>query len=387
VQNRNFARGANLTNTNLRYGVELGTSGSNQFIQTQTASFSHTIYFPRFIPNFTKLIPEKLRDNFKTFFTFNAATTERRLLYNLATLNAAWGYEFQRRKKLLTIKLPNIEYSFLNQQDSLTKLILANPSLKNIFTDGFIASIIANFTVTGGTTNRLNIFRANMEESGLLTGLIRNNFLDKHLYRFVKVDAEFARLIRYSSSSIALRAFAGVGYEFNSTRNPDKRNNLPFFKEYFSGGPNSMRAWALRRLGPGSSVKEFNGSLGIPDRYGDVQLEANAEYRFPIGKPFGIKVNGAVFTDVGNVWFLKSAPNRSPEEVFNFSRLGEDIAIGSGAGLRIDFDIFVIRFDYGYRIKDPSPSLTNVQYQNKWFSYPFLKGSQFQIGIGYPFIF
>ncbi|HTD93332.1 MAG TPA: hypothetical protein VK644_05960, partial [Chitinophagaceae bacterium] len=153
VQNRNFARGANLTNTNLRYGIELGTSGNSQFIQTQTASFSHTIYFPRFIPNFTRLIPENLRDNFKTFFTFNAATTERRLLYNLATLNAAWGYEFQRRKKLLTIKFPNIEYSFLNQRDSLTKLIAANPSLKNIFTDGFIASIIANFTVTGGTTN------------------------------------------------------------------------------------------------------------------------------------------------------------------------------------------------------------------------------------------
>ena len=186
---------------------------------------------------------------------------------------------------------------------------------------------------------------------------------------------------------MAFRVFAGAGYEFNSTRDPEKRNNLPFFKQYFSGGPNSMRAWALRRLGPGSTMKEFKGQFGTPDRYGDIQLEANAEYRFPIGKPLGIKVNGALFTDVGNVWFMKSALDRPAEEIFKLSRLGKDIAIGTGGGLRVDFDFFVIRFDYSYRVKDPSPALSDAQYQNKWFSYPFFKGAQFQLGIGYPFIF
>ena len=148
-----------------------------------------------------------------------------------------------------------------------------------------------------------------------------------------------------------------------------------------------MRAWALRRLGPGSTLKEFTGQSGTPDRYGDIQLEANTEYRFPIGKPLGIKVNGALFTDVGNVWFMKKAADRPAEEIFKLSRLGKDIAIGAGGGLRIDFDFFVIRFDYSYRIKDPSPALSDSAYQNKWFSYPFFKGAQFQLGIGYPFIF
>ena len=148
-----------------------------------------------------------------------------------------------------------------------------------------------------------------------------------------------------------------------------------------------MRAWALRRLGPGSTMKEFTGEQGTPDRYGDIQLEANAEFRFPIGKPLGIKVNGALFTDIGNVWFMKSAAGRPPEEIFKLSRLGKDIAIGAGGGLRIDFDFFVIRFDYSYRIKDPSPALADAANQNKWFSYPFFKGAQFQLGIGYPFIF
>lgn len=147
-----------------------------------------------------------------------------------------------------------------------------------------------------------------------------------------------------------------------------------------------MRAWALRRLGPGSSVKDFDGENGIPDRYGDVQLEANAEFRFPIGRPLGIKINGALFTDIGNVWLLKKNAGL-PEEVFNFNRLGKDIAIGAGAGLRIDFNFFVIRLDYSYKVKDPSPSVENATVQNKWFGYQFFKGDQFQLGIGYPFIF
>ena len=387
LQNRNFAKAANMTNSNLRYGIELGNiKGAGQFIQTQQVSFSHNIYFPRFVPGI-KWAPENFRDNFRTLFSFTAANTERRLLYNLTTINGSWGYEFQRRKLLVNVKVPNIEYSYLLRRDSLDSLIKRNPSLRNIFTDGFISSVIVNLTLSGGQRNKLNIFRANLEQSGLLTGMIRNSFLDKQLYRFIKLDVEFARLIRFLKSSVAFRAFAGAGYEFNSTRNPEKRNNLPFFKQYFSGGPNSMRAWALRRLGPGSTMKEFTGQLGTPDRYGDIQLEANAEYRFPIGKPLGIKVNGALFTDVGNVWFMKSATDRPAEEIFKLSRLGKDIAIGAGGGLRIDFDFFVIRFDYSYRVKDPSPALSDSAYQNKWFSYPFFKGAQFQLGIGYPFIF
>jgi outer membrane protein insertion porin family len=387
LQNRNFAKGANTANTNVRYGIELGfTEGKdNSFIQSKQLSLSHSIYFPRFIPN-SKFIPDRYRDNLRTVFTFNAANTERRLLYNLTTINGAWGYEYSRRNWLATIKVPNIEYSYLIRRDSLQQLIDNNPSLRNVFTDGFISSIVGNLTISGGKNNVLNVLRINIEEAGLLTGLLRNSFLDRELYRFLKVDFEFARLIRFPKSSVALRAFAGVGYEFDFTRNPDKRNNLPFFKQYFAGGPNSMRAWALRRLGPGSSVKQFTGSLGVPDRYGDVQLEANVEYRFPIGSPFGLEVNGAFFTDIGNVWFLKSSAGL-PEERINLSRLGKDIAIGAGGGVRVDLNFFVIRFDYSYKVKDPSPDLINAHLQNKWFGYKFFDGDQFQLGINYPFIF
>ena len=89
------------------------------------------------------------------------------------------------------------------------------------------------FTISGGKNKNVNVFRANMEESGLLTGLIHNKFLDTNLYRYIKVDAEFDRKIQYAKTAIALRIFAGVGFELNSTVNPEKRNNLPFFQTIF----------------------------------------------------------------------------------------------------------------------------------------------------------
>ncbi|MBL7737773.1 MAG: BamA/TamA family outer membrane protein [Chitinophagaceae bacterium] len=384
LQNRNFLKAANLAITNFRYGIEFGGTGTNQFIQSKQASVSHNIYFPKAII-FDKWIPDNRKDNWRTILSLNAANTDRRFLFNLTTLNGSWGYEYQYSKILLNLKFPNIEYSLLKSRPKLDTLLRDNPSLTNIFTDGLVFSAVVNLTKTGGTTNRPFALRVNLEGSPLPLSFFRSPFLDTQVYRFIKVDAEMAYLIRYRKSAIALRFFAGAGIAdpFNSTINPNKRNALPFFKQYFSGGPNSMRAWALRRLGQGSSVKDFGS---FPDRYGDVQLEANAEYRFPLFKAVGIPINGAIFTDIGNVWFLKKKAG-DPEQVFNAGRLGTDIAIGAGAGLRIDFGFLLVRLDYAYKVKDPSPSPEDAALQNKWFGYPFFKGDQFQLGIGYPFIF
>jgi outer membrane protein insertion porin family len=151
-----------------------------------------------------------------------------------------------------------------------------------------------------------------------------------------------------------------------------------------------MRAWALRKLGRGSSVKSFgiDSSGSLPDRYGDVQLEANVEYRFPISVISGVKVDGALFTDIGNVWLLKKDAGDA-NEIFNFGRLGTDLAVGAGAGIRIDFNFFVVRLDVSHKVKDPTPAPARSYLQNKWFGYvqkDFLKGTQLQLGISYPFI-
>lgn len=389
LQNRNFARRANQANTNLRIGIETGrdTATDIKFLQTKQISLSHVISFPRAIA-INRLINPKYRNNVRTVLSLNGSITQRRELYNLNSLNGSWGYEFQLGKWPLSVRWPNIEYSALTAKEKLLEIFDNNPSLKRVFNDGLIASVIVNASTTGGRKNNVNTLKLNGELSGL-PGIIRNSFFDDNLYRFIKLDGEVVKKITYRRSDLVFRFFAGVGYEFTSTVNPNNKYNLPFFRQYFAGGPNSMRAWGLRKLGPGSLVKDF-GTTGQPDRYGDMQLEANIEYRFPLANVAGVKINGAIFTDMGNVWYIKNGPGVEAKSLFKFSNLGRDLAIGAGVGFRIDFNFFVVRLDASHKVKDPSPSPDFEFLQNKWFGYMnsnnFFKGSRFQLGISYPFI-
>ena len=198
------------------------------------------------------------------------------------------------------------------------------------------------------------------------------------------MDAEFVQTFKipHSKNSFAWRFFAGAGYELPSSTN---RNNkyLPFFRQYYDGGANSMRAWAVRRLGPGSALKSFNQDIA-PDRFGDMRLELNAEYRFYLTQFFGFPLESALYTDIGNVWFIRSNPDFIGGE-FKFNKLWKDIAIGTGTGLRIDFGFLKLRLDYAYKVKNPTPDINEAETQNKWFHNwkPF--NGQFQLGIGYPF--
>ena len=388
LQNRNFARAANIATTSLRYGIEVSDSS---FIQTQQFAISHTIYFPRFIPRlrgqrFWRFV--RLQERISSSLAFNASLTQRKDLFDLNSLNTSFGWDVQGKKNSTTYSFRpfNIEYSYLKPRQKLLDLFVGNPALKNIFTDGLILSSIFGVTINNTKDKVRKVFRVNAELSGPFN-LFKSEFFDSNLYRFIKVDAEMIRKITLPKSALVLRLFAGVGYEFEGTTSPGKRNNLPFFKQYFAGGPNSMRAWGIRKLGRGSSNRAFVGTGSTPERYGDVQLEGNIEYRFPLFKPFGVNVDGALFSDIGNIWFLKKAADTvGSKEIFNFSRLPKDLAVGVGFGLRVDFNFFVVRLDYSYKAKDPSPSPINSAYQNKWFAYPLFKGDQFQLGISYPFI-
>jgi outer membrane protein assembly factor BamA len=393
-QNRNFARSANNSVTNFRYGVEFGGAKG---IQTQQFLLNQNIYFPRFIaPGFIKT-NTRFRDNARTIFSFGGGVTDRINYFNQKTINLSWGYQYEWNNKGISVIFPNFEYSFLQPRDSLKALIISNPIYKNQFTDGLILSAIVRYNVNWGKPSRLNFFRVNVEESGILTGVIKTKFLDTNLYRFIKVEAEISRKMilkkwndGLDKTVLAMRMMFGIGYELGSTENPNKRNNLPFFKSFYGGGPNSMRAWQLRRLGQGSVVKEFNGTGSTPERYGDVQFEANMEYRFHLFKYAGVKFNGALFTDIGNIWYLKkeAVPSTPAEQaaVFQLQDLAKDLAVGMGFGLRIDFSLFILRFDYSYKVKDPSPEPAKAYRQNKWFYDLKPLNGTLQLGINYPFV-
>ena len=172
-----------------------------------------------------------------------------------------------------------------------------------------------------------------------------------------------------------------MGLRLDKKQQTGKENNLPFFKAFFAGGPYSMRAWSVRRLGLGSSDRLEKQKL---DRFGDIKLEGNAEFRFDLGTVWGIKVKSALFTDMGNIWaktFDEDNNTKLDSTEFNFKRLYTDLAIGTGTSLRFDFDFFLIRLDWSYQIKNP----VFAKEDEGWFHKLQIKDGQFQLGIGYPF--
>jgi outer membrane protein insertion porin family len=390
--NRNFLKAANQSVTNFRYGVEL-SSNIDSLIQTRQFSLSHTIQFPRLVPRL-QWLPRDTRDDARTFLSLNVAQTRRLQYYDVASFNAAWGYEFNWKKTILGLRFPNIEYNSLKRQPRLQTLIDSNRSYQYIFNDGLIISSLVNVSIANAKKNLTTLKRISVETAGIISGLLKKPlFPNSKLYRFVKLDAEITQTYKIRRTALAWRVFGGLGYGMPFSKDDGTKDStnvyMPFFRQYYAGGPNSMRGWSVRKLGPGSSIKSFDPNQA-PDRFGDVRLEGNFEYRFYMTQFFGYPLEGAVFTDVGNVWFMRKNNDFENGE-FKLGRLWKDLAVAMGYGLRIDFGFLKARFDFAYKAKDPSPAIAEAQ--NKWFYKwtPFFsnkdgkRGAQFQLGINYPF--
>ncbi|MEO5593464.1 MAG: BamA/TamA family outer membrane protein [Chitinophagaceae bacterium] len=392
LNNRNVAKQAIQSSTNLRTGVEIDLGG--KFIQTLQTSLSHNIIFPRLV------VPKWLLRNFKnldslrsqrTILNFNGAYTDRKTFYELKSLNASFGYQWSRgrrgpRKNHTWYYSPlNIEYVQLTPRQRLKDLLDSVPNLKFSFNDGLVISQILgyNYIQTESDGAKKNDFRIGLEESGGLSGIFKALDQDANLYRFLKIDADFKHYINYKKSALVFRLYGGIGIPYGRDKEGSKEKQLPFFKSFYAGGPYSMRAWQVRQLGIGSSAYFDTASAfkGV-DRFGDIQLEGNIEYRFNLGTLLGIKIKSALFTDIGNIWYRNN--DIDPKYVgseFNFNKLYTDIAIGAGTSLRADFDYFLIRFDWSYKLKNPVYSNENFG----WFHDIQLLKGQFQLGINYPF--
>jgi outer membrane protein assembly factor BamA len=189
--------------------------------------------------------------------------------------------------------------------------------------------------------------------------------------QYLKADIDFrSYTFLYEDISLILRGFAGVGLAYGNS------NAMPFEKQYFSGGANSIRAWQVKSLGPGS-YQDPNQSA-YPNQTGDVKLEANMEYRF---KLFW-KLEAALFLDVGNIWSLSAADDREGAG-FKFNRFYKELAVGTGVGTRAVFSFFVFRFDLGIPLRSPYP----IEGDNWLPGNAGVKGRDltFNLAIGYPF--
>lgn len=394
--NKNRWKQAIQQQTVLRTGVELNllNQANNPLLQTFLMSASHTYAFPRILTPFRSWGSSKKIENKKTSLTLNGSYIDRRNFYKVNSFTASIGYEWRSRKRngdhIWLYKPLNVELYGITRLPGLDTLIQKNPFLQASFNEGNIVSQSLSFIST--STSRLNrnkshYFRVGIEEAGGLFGLLPG--LRNNVYRYIKTETEYRQVTKYDQSELAYRAFAGVGYNYGN--DPRIGRTLPFFKQFIAGGPYSMRAWGLRQLGLGSSVFSDTVNSSYRDRFGDVQLEGNIEYRFTLLSLGSFKVGSAFFADIGNIWNIKRN-DQDPDSKFSFSNLARDLAIGVGTGLRFDFSYFLIRFDFAYRVKDPARNKNGGWMSIKDFVWSETRASglkinnmALQFGIGLPF--
>ena len=360
-RNRNVWKHAIQSVTSLRLSTELNLTPSYDtlqggILQSFQVTLSHTYIFPKLIQPFKNWRYLNKLENKRTLFNISANYYDRKLYYHLQSLITNWGYEWNKGPNTWNwaFKPLNIELYKIDTLDQFNNLISTNPYLRNSFRDGNVigSSIELSKTIVSKRNPNNNYkLRFYAEESASIISLIRS-FSDK-VFDYAKLESEYIFRHKQAKAEWSARMFAGIAL-------PKSGQTIPAFKQYFLGGPNSMRAWNFRQLGLGSSIANDTLKGGYTDRFGDLSLEGNIEYRFQVFNFSSVKIGSALFADMGNIWSLQYDA-QNPNAEFNFSRLGKDIALGIGTGLRFDFNYFLLRFDLGYKLKDPAR-----QYSNGW---------------------
>jgi outer membrane protein insertion porin family len=399
IRDRNFAKRGIQFNNTFRFGVESGIGRVNPGLQAIEFTYSTGLVFP-------KLVFKK-----RTFINATASYIDRNInangLYSLSNINLAGGWQHSKRvgKKNFTYTIQPLNVEFVRLFDKsqpFEDTLSNNPFLQFSFREGLVIGMAANLVYTKEVSRTKTIYwRFGLEESGLTWGRLFRPIasIRNQLFSYIKADVEvkYTKVIS-PKSNFVVRGVVGAGYNVTDTA------SMPFFKQFTGGGPNSMRAWPLRSIGPGSRPLDSRSGRGqFFSRSGDFIFEANAEYRYNIYTfiPNTFVLRGALFTDVGNVWNFKNRSNIGNDTVVvqmkNFVR---DLGVSAGTGFRLDFvGLFVIRFDFALRMKNPSKPFSDKD--NGWripaLSYKnLLSGNEinrqwryenfnFSIGINYPF--
>ncbi len=409
ARNRNLFRGAELLETNAQFNVEVDIAGRDRplfSVFSQEFKFTNGLLIPRFFDYLgiwrglhdlkigrTRLVSNGLYERMvadgKAHFTLNYNFLKLIDFYRYNLFNATFGYEIRTN--------PQHQYSFDHVGIDVLRPTL-EPKFDDIFGQNqflqnsfgpqlFTGFLLRSFSYTyTGKTNPFGerwVFRMNTDLSGLEEMVLnrlwaipfgeqewRIGSLDFSKYLRADMDAVYTRNFSKNLEG-AVRVGSGIVQPFGDTR------TTPYVKQFFVGGPSSLRAWRIREIGPGgfynpNSVRPFYQS-------GNFRFEFNSELRFPIFYIF----KGAVFVDGGNVWTLKPDATRPSAELRWDSY--KNIALGTGAGIRMDITFAVLRVDAGLPIRNPYPS----ELGNYWVPRRFAKGwhrdINWNIAVGYPF--
>lgn len=365
--NRNVNKAANRITANIKTGIEWNSDSLRPFyIQAREYSGQVNMSFPRFVtPWQIKNVGKYANASTSLGLGFNYL--DRLGFFTLNSYNGSFGYDWNETSTKKWIVRPfALEYNRIyNISPSFARQMDENPFLKNSFSSTFIEGENVTFLFNSQGPLRQQQFdylRINLDESGLLLSGInagirgitkqKSDFAslaNVNFSQYIKLDAEYKHYYNRKHSTLVGRLYGGVGIPYGNSE------VLPYIKQFTAGGPNSLRAWRLRALGPGSYYNPDVSNPDIfPDQTGEMKLEGNLEFRFDIFKLFGgfLNVKGATFVDAGNIWNLHQNPYK-PGSEFKPARFYQDIAMGGGFGIRLDFSYAVLRLDFATPFKVP----------------------------------
>lgn len=403
LRHKNIAKGANLLSTSISGSIEnqFDTLEDKFFVLTKSLGVNASLEFPKFLLPISRE-RYSIRNSPRTEIAIGANLLDRVKFFRLINISSRFTYKW-RETSTKSWEVSPIFFNDISlpyKHPDFEQRLATNDFLRNSYRETFIEGENIAWTFSNAQKAKwyddYSYARLGIEEAGgLMSGIVAlRPGIVGHYSQYVKLDYDLRHFIVQRHATTALRLFGGIGIPYgpNST-------TLPYLKQYFVGGPFSMRGWRIRTLGPGSFVDtsklgESNTNSFI-DLTGDIKIEMNAEYRFEIFKLFGgmLLFNGALFGDAGNIWLARKSSSYKYGE-FNPGRLYNDLAVSGGMGIRIDIaGLFVFRTDLAMPLKTPeNPDYKDILNQG-WLPNGFeplnghwrKKNFVLNIAIGYPF--
>lgn len=382
VTNKNIFGGGEQLSVKLTGSYEWQTgSGRRSVFNSYEVGLTGQLAFPRLLA--PKFIPRSRFQLNWTRFQLNADLLNRPHYFKMAQFNASINYDWRVRRHVQnTLTLFKLTYTnLMHTTHEFDSIMAANPAVAQSFQSQFIPQMIYNYVYDRqiNRNNTLNWQFSVQEAGNIFWGIYRacGKKGEKRLFgtpfsQFVKgtMQLVWGHRILPGENWLVSRVAVGAAHAYgNSTQ-------VPYSEQFYIGGANSVRAFTVRSIGPGSYLAPPGQPDDNFDRTGTFKFEANVEYRFPIFGP----LHGALFVDAGNVWLLKSDPMR-PGGTLRAKTFLRDLALGTGVGLRLDISMLVIRGDLGIGIHAPYNTGHGGYYNMKSFG----KSLAFHLAIGYPF--
>ncbi|MBV5343070.1 BamA/TamA family outer membrane protein, partial [bacterium] len=333
--NRNAFKGAELLNVSLAGSFEAQLSSANTNLFSYSVNPQVELTFPRFLVPFN-VKPTNSIYIPKTRFLISYNFMKRMDYFDMSTFQFQYGFKWKKNIRIEHEFNPvSVSYSSLsNQSQVFAALLVTNPFLKKSYEEQFIAGSSYSYTYNEQFIPGKKIqyfFNAKVETAGNAFWLINSIGGEKptSLSPSKIAGSVYSQYASFSfdgrayynfnnEDKIAFRFFTGVARSYGNS------STLPYSKQFFSGGPNSIRAYQINSVGPGA-YQQTTANTGFLQLGGDIKLEMNAEYRFGIYKYF----KGALFVDAGNVWLQKSNPS-NVGSAFAFSSFMNELAVGTG---------------------------------------------------------